>query len=107
MAFAIIKTGGKQYLAREGETLVVERLASTEPLKEGDTVTFDEVLLVSDKKSLMVGTPVVTDKKVQAVFKSEIREAKKLTYKYKPKARTRVKRSSRQFKAVVTVSKIS
>ncbi len=107
MTFAIIKTGGKQYIAREGEILVVERLASAEPLKEGDTVTFDEVLLVSDGKGLAIGNPTVTGKKVQATFSSEIREAKKTTYKYKPKARTRVKRGSRQFKAEVTVSKIS
>ncbi len=111
MAFAVIKTGGKQYIAREGETLTIERLSAEKAgmsgeLKKGGTVTFNELLLMSDGKELALGTPIVEGKSVTATFEREIREAKKITYKYKPKARTRVKRGSRQFKALVTISKI-
>ena len=117
MAFAVIKTGCKQYVAREGETLTIERLkvgsptsAVSEvglPLKKGGTVTFDEVLLVSDGGMLVLGAPMVEGKSVTATFEREIREPKKITYKYKPKARTRVKRGSRQIKAVVKISTVS
>ena len=105
MAFAVIKTGGKQYVAREGETLTIERVSGE--LKKGDTVTFEEVLFFSNGKTNALGTPTVEGKSVSATFEREIREPKKITYKYKPKARTRVKRGSRQIKAVVKISTVS
>ena len=56
--FAIIATGGKQYLVREGDTVEVERLGD---LAEGDTVTFDEVLLADNGTKTTVGTPTTGD----------------------------------------------
>ena len=45
--YAIIKTGGKQYKVSEGDILAVEKLDK----EAGDSVTFDEVLAVKDRKS--------------------------------------------------------
>jgi len=53
--YAVIKTGGKQHRVSEGDVLRVEKL---EGLK-GDTVVFEEVLLVSKEDQTRVGTPVV------------------------------------------------
>ena len=41
--YAVIKTGGKQYRVQQGDVIFIEKLDS----QAGDTVTFDEVLLVS------------------------------------------------------------
>ncbi|MGI6166936.1 MAG: 50S ribosomal protein L21, partial [Eubacteriales bacterium] len=51
MAFAVIETGGKQYKVKEGDVIFVEKLDAA----EGETVTFDKVLAVSDGETLEVG----------------------------------------------------
>ncbi len=50
--YAIIKTGGKQYKVEENASIYVEKL----DVKEGDAVTFDDVILVSDGKTVKVGS---------------------------------------------------
>ena len=52
--FAIIETGGKQVKVEEGQTIFVEKLDAN----EGDTVTFDRVLLVGGD-DVKVGAPIV------------------------------------------------
>jgi ribosomal protein L21 len=61
MTFAVIKTGGKQYLVEEGQTLIVERLEH-----DGKTISFDEVLLVSQEGGVQVGQPLVKGASVKA-----------------------------------------
>ena len=58
--FAIIKTGGKQYIVQPGDKIKVEKLETS----EGKEVSFD-ALLVSDKETLL-GTPYVKGYKVKA-----------------------------------------
>ncbi len=52
--FAVIATGGKQYVVRPGDTLLVELLADHQ---EGEEIEFDKVLMTDDGKSSKVGTP--------------------------------------------------
>ena len=59
--YAIIATGGKQYKVSEGDVIKVEKLG----VAEGETVTFDKVLLVSDKETV-VGNPTVANATVTA-----------------------------------------
>ena len=58
--YAVIKTGGKQHRVSEGDVLKVEKLEG----QKGDTVLFEEVLLVSKEDQTRVGTPVVEGAKV-------------------------------------------
>ena len=60
--YAVIQTGGKQYRAEPGQTLWVEKL----PGNEGDTITFDQVLLVAPGEggAVTVGKPTVAGAKV-------------------------------------------
>ena len=60
--YAVIQTGGKQYRAEPGQTLWVEKL----PGNQGDTITFDQVLLVApgEGKDVTVGKPTVAGAKV-------------------------------------------
>lgn len=60
--YAIIKTGGKQYRVQQGETLHVESLEA----QVGDTVDFDEVLMLGEGEDARVGTPTVDGAKVRA-----------------------------------------
>jgi large subunit ribosomal protein L21 len=78
--YAIIETGGKQIRVEEGATIFVEKLN----VNEGDTVTFENVVLVSGNTT-KVGTPYVEGAKVTATVEKQ-GKAKKITiFKYKAK----------------------
>ncbi len=70
--YAVIKTGGKQYRVSKGDTLRIERLTAG----EGDSVEFDEVLMVGEGDSIKIGTPLVNGGKVTATIKAHGRGKK-------------------------------
>ncbi len=79
MAYAIFKTGGKQYRVTEGDQVEVEKLDA----KVGDTVTFDEVLLKHDGEQTTVGSPVIEGAKVTAKVEEQFRAPKVIAFKFK------------------------
>jgi len=101
---AVIKTGGKQYVVSEGQTLKVEKL----DLEEGKDVTF-EALLVSDDegKDVKIGTPLVSGSKVTAKILEQARDKKVSVIKYKPKSRYRRNVGHRQPFTKIQIEKIS
>lgn len=100
--FAIIATGGKQYVVREGDTLLVELLGD---YKEGDTVEFDQVLMTDDGSSAKVGAPT-TGGKVTATYLGE-KKGKKLTIiRFKAKSNRDRRVGHRQHYAEVRIEKI-
>ena len=80
---AVIATGGKQYLAGVGDVLTVEKL----PGAVGDTITFDQVLLVADGEKVSVGTPNVAGAIVGATIVAVGRLTKVTGSKFKNKTR--------------------
>ncbi|MBP9822316.1 MAG: 50S ribosomal protein L21 [Candidatus Pacebacteria bacterium] len=101
--FAVIKTGGKQYKVAEGDVLMIEKLEVT-----GDSVTFDEILLLADGDKVTVGKPMVSGAKVAAkVLIEEGKGEKKMVFKYKSKTRHRKKKGHRQPFTKVQITKIS
>ena len=100
--YAVIETGGKQYRVEVGTQLEVE-LLDVEP---GKTITLDRVLLVADGDTASIGQPVVTDAQVSAEVVSQIRGPKTISFKYRPKARSRVKKGHRQELTVLRISDI-
>ena len=90
--YAIIKTGGKQYKVEENSSIYVEKL----DVKEGDAVTFDGVILVSDGKTVKVGSPVVEGASVSGKVEKQGKEKNVVTYKYKPKKHSHTKTGHRQ-----------
>lgn len=102
---AVIKTGGKQYKVSEGNKLDVEKLAG----KEGDKVTFDQVLLIADEdgKSAEIGKPFLSGKKVEAKIEKQYKDDKVMVIKFKSKVRYRRKKGHRQNKTLIQISKIS
>lgn len=100
--YAIIKTGGKQYVVREGDVLRVEKL----DVEEGADIAFDEVLAIGQDDGLKVGTPVVEGAKVEAKVIKHGKGKKVIVFKYKPKKNYRKKQGHRQPYTEVQISKI-
>jgi len=92
MAEAVIKTGGKQYLVKKGDTILVEKIDK----KEGSEVNFKEVLLFHDSKGVKVGKPKVSGAKVSGKILAQIKDKKVTIIKYKRKTRYRRKQGHRQ-----------
>ena len=90
--YAVIETGGKQYRVEVGTELEVE-LLDVEP---GQAITLDRVLLVADGAEAAVGRPVVANAAVDAEVVGRQRGDKVIAFKYRPKARRRVKKGHRQ-----------
>jgi large subunit ribosomal protein L21 len=101
--YAIIRTGGRQYRVREGDTIDVERLAGD----AGDSITFDEVLLVENDGAVQVGAPTVTGASVSANIDGQVRGPKLLAMKYKNKTRSRTVHGHHQHLTRVKITSIS
>ena len=101
--YAIIKTGGKQYKVSEGDLVRVEKLA----YEVGETVDFDQVLLVSNDGELKVGSPLVEGAKVTATVEDQNKDKKIVVFKYKPKKQYRKKHGHRQPYTLVKIDSIS
>ena len=100
--YAVIETGGKQYRVEVGTELEVE-LLDVEP---GKTITIDRVLLVADGDTASIGQPLVADAAVSAEVLRQDRGPKLISFKYRPKARSRVKKGHRQELTVLRISDI-
>jgi large subunit ribosomal protein L21 len=79
MAYAIIRTGGRQFRVAEGDTLDVD-LLDVEP---GKTATFGDVLLFADGKHVTHGNPLVSGAKVTAEVLEQRKDKKVVAFKYK------------------------
>jgi large subunit ribosomal protein L21 len=77
--YAIIQTGGKQYRVEAGDVLDVELDASG----EGDSIEFEEVLLVGEGESVRIGAPLVENARVSASLLDDVRGPKLLVFKKK------------------------
>ena len=101
--YAIIATGGKQYKVAEGDVIRVEKLG----VDAGQSVTFDQVLVVSNDAELKIGTPVVDGASVTATVVKEGKAKKVIVYKYKPKTGYHKKNGHRQLFTEVKIEKIN
>ena len=100
--YAIIATGGKQYKVSEGDVIKVEKLGAA----AGETVTFDQVLAVSNDK-LVVGEPTVANASVSATVVEEGKNKKVIVYRYKRKSGYHKKNGHRQPYTKVKIEKIN
>ncbi len=100
--YAVIETGGKQYRVEVGTELEVELL----DVAAGEALTFDRVLLVADGDIAAIGRPVVANASVAAEVVGRDRGPKTISFKYRPKARRRVKKGHRQELTLLRISDI-
>ncbi len=96
--FAVIETGGKQYIVKEGDVIKVEKL----PVEEGE-IEFDKVLMVGDK----VGTPYVEGAKVKAEAVRIGKAKKVVVFKFKRRKGYSKKQGHRQLFSEVKITQIS
>ena len=100
--FAVIKTGGKQYKVAEGDEIVIEKLTAD----AGDSVTFDDVLMLGDGKTVTVGEPMVSGASVVGTVAEQRKGSKVLIVKKRQRNTYRRKRGHRQLETVVTIESI-
>jgi len=100
--YAVIETGGKQYRVELGTEIEVE-LLDADP---GQEINLDRVLLVVDGDKSAVGQPVVADATVTAQVLRQDRGEKTVSFKYRPKARRRVKKGHRQELSVLKITEV-
>ncbi len=92
MTYAIFKAAGQQFRAEAGATLRVPKL----PGDPGAKVTFDEVLLTSDGKTVRAGQPTVKGAKVVGEIVRHGRDAKIIVFRFKRRKNYRRKTGHRQ-----------
>ena len=100
--YAIVETGGKQVKVEVGEAIFVEKVE----VAEGETYTFDKVLLVAGEKTL-VGAPYVKGATVVAKCEKQGRGKKITIYKYRPKKHSASKKGHRQSYTKLVVEAIN
>lgn len=100
--YAVIETGGKQYRVEVGTELEVELLEA----ETGQAITLDRVLLVADGDETAIGRPLVADAAVHAEVVGRDRGEKLIVFKYRPKARSRVKKGHRQDHTLLRITDV-
>lgn len=93
--FAVIETGGKQYMVSAGQSVKIEKIKGD--FKAGDTVVFDKVLLVDNgTDTTTIGEPYIKGATVSAEITKIARAPKVTVIKYKAKSNYFKKRGHKQ-----------
>lgn len=101
-SYAVIKTGGKQYRVKPGDTIRIERL----PAEIGAEITLAPVLAVNDGQGFRLGTPEITDLQVTGTVTDRIRDRKVISFKHKRRKGYRRKIGHRQHLTVCRIDAI-
>lgn len=97
---AVIESGGKQYIVKEGDKLFIEKIGGN----AGEKVYFKPLLVEGEEVS--VGTPYVENYKVEGTI-LEVKKGKKvIVFKKKSKKHYKKKTGHRQIYSVVKVERI-
>lgn len=100
--YAVIKTGGKQYRVREGDTLRIEKLAA----EAGAKIQFDQILMVGEGDKVNVGTPFINGGQVSATVIAQGRADKIKVVKFKRRKNYLRRNGHRQSFTEVEITKI-
>ena len=99
---AVIKTGGKQYAVKAGQILKVEKLDG----KKGDSVSFDNVLAVTDSSNHTIGNPLIKGASVEAKILDQIRDKKIIVFKKRRRKNSKSTQGHRQYLTVLQIESI-
>tara|TARA_B100000767_G_scaffold147967_1_gene139405 strand:+ start:132 stop:539 length:408 start_codon:yes stop_codon:yes gene_type:complete len=102
MSFAIIETGGKQYKVSASKILEIEKLDA----KIGETVKFQNVLLLNDDKTTEVGSPSVDGAMVEAKLLDNVKDRTVLIFHKRRRKNSRKKNGHRQRHSKIQITKI-
>ena len=99
---AVIKTGGKQYAVKAGQILKVEKLDG----EKGDSVSFDNVLAVTDSSNHTIGNPLIKGASVEAKILDQIRDKKIIVFKKRRRKNSQSTQGHRQDLTVLQIESI-
>ena len=100
--YAIVEIAGQQFKVEKDQQIFVHRLDS----KEGEKVTFDNVLLIETGGKVKVGSPNVGGAKVTAKVLEHLKGDKVVVFKKKKRKGYRVKNGHRQYLSKIEIQKI-
>ena len=100
---AVFKTGGKQYSVKAGQILKVEKLEG----EKGDSISFKDVLAVSEETQNTIGSPLVEGAVVEAKILDQIRDKKIIVFKKRKRQNYRSTQGHRQYLTVLKIETIS
>lgn len=101
--YAVIRDRSRQTTVRQGDVVEIDLSSALAP---GDTVTFDEVLLVGNEGSVQVGKPTLQGATVTAEVLGESRGEKLVSLRFHRRKNVRVKRGHRQHYTRVRITGI-
>ena len=100
---AVFRTGGKQYSVKAGQILKVEKLEGS----QGDSVSFNDVLAISDASDHTIGNPVISGATVKAKILDQIRDKKIIVFKKRKRQNYRHTQGHRQYLTVLHIESIT
>ena len=100
--YAVFRTGGKQYRARQGDRVRIEKLEAA----VGDAVQFDQVLMVGEGADVKVGKPLINGGKVEAKVTAHGRNDKIRIIKFRRRKHYKREKTHRQQYTEVKVTQI-
>ena len=103
MGYAIFASGGKQYRVSPGDVVEMDRLDA----EASGSLTFDDVLLVSDDDGVQVGQPTVDGASIEASVLAHVRGPKIRIFTYQASKRRRRRMGHRQELTRVRIESIS
>lgn len=92
MKYAIVEISGRQFWMEPGKYYDFQRI----PTELGKQITLNRVLLFNNDGKLLVGKPYLESVKIQGKILEHLRGKKTITYKMRPKKKTRKKQGHRQ-----------
>ncbi len=101
--YAVIRTGAKQYRVQLNDIISLERLDGA----EGDSVVFDQVLMLEENGKLDVGTPFIEGKTVSGTIIKQKRARKIIVFKKRRRKNSRTTHGHRQYQTVVEIDAIA
>ncbi len=99
---AVIKTGGKQYAVKTGQILKVEKLDG----KKGDSVSFNNVLALTNSSNHTIGDPLIKGASVEAKILDQIRDKKIIVFKKRRRKNSKSTQGHRQYLTVLQIESI-
>jgi len=102
MSFAIIETGGKQYKVSANKILEIEKITA----KVGETIKFNNVLLLNDDKNIEIGSPKIDGATVEAKILDNVKDRTVLIFHKRRRKHSRKKNGHRQRHSKIQITKI-
>jgi large subunit ribosomal protein L21 len=101
--YAVIKTGGKQHRVSEGDVIAIEKISGD----KGESIVFDQVLMVAKEGDIRVGRPVVAGAKVVGEILAQTQGDKIIIFKMKKRKGYHKKTGHRQQLTSMKIREIS